>query len=263
MHQSDRPNSPINRPKIVIILYLILVFMITFESLAFASAAGRAKEAEELYKQEKYGESLSAFSDAQMEDPGNHLLQYNLGNTHYRMNDLESAYNSFLGTAATQNLTLREKAFYNLGNTAYRQGKLDEAIEWYQRALELNPDDEDAKFNLEFVREELKRRINEAQKQPRDQEGQCQQEPQDGQEGEQQPQPQQQQEQPRQAAGGEEKSEEDQKQQDQSGQEQEGEELTQEEAEQWLGVLEEDQKEFLQNQARRGVPRQRMPEKDW
>jgi len=251
--------------RVINILHLSLVFTIGLESAALASAAGRAEEAEEFYKQEKYGESLSAFSDAQMEDPGNHLLQYNLGNTHYRMNDFESAYNSFLGTATTQDLVLREKAFYNLGNTAYRQGKLDEAIEWYQRALELDPDDEDAKFNLEFAREELKRRINEAQKQPQEQEGQCQQEPREGQEGEQQPRPrqqQQQQDQPQQAAGGEEKSEQD-RQQPQAGQEQGGEELSQEEAEQWLGVLEEDQKEFLQKQARRGVPRQRMPEKDW
>lgn len=248
--------------RIISILYLILVFTISLESVVFASAAGRADEAEELYEREKYGEALSAYSDAQMEDPGNHLLQFNLGNAHYRLNDYESAQKSYLGTANSPDPGLQARAFYNLGNTAYRQGKLDEAIEWYQRALDMNPDDEDAKFNLEFVREELRRRINESQKQKdQQQEGQCQQEPQEGGQGEEQKE-QQQNEQQQKMAQGEEKQQETEEQGG-AGQEKEEKQLSQEEAEQWLGVLDEDQKDFLKKQAQKGVARQRRPVKDW
>lgn len=41
--------------------------------------------------------------------------------------------------------------FYNLGNTYYRQGNLGKAIVYYERALKLDPTNEDARTNLEFV----------------------------------------------------------------------------------------------------------------
>lgn len=41
--------------------------------------------------------------------------------------------------------------YYNLGNTYYRMGKLGKAIVYYERALRLDPTNEDARTNLEFV----------------------------------------------------------------------------------------------------------------
>jgi tetratricopeptide (TPR) repeat protein len=63
---------------------------------------------------------------------------------------------------------------YNLGNSAYRQGRLEEAVELYKRALELDPDDRDAKFNLEFVRDEIRRRHEEAKNRQQQQQEQSQ-----------------------------------------------------------------------------------------
>ena len=53
----------------------------------------------------------------------------------------------------------------------------------YKQALDLDPEDEDARFNLEFVREEIKRRLNEARErekkeQEKKEEGQTCQQPQ-------------------------------------------------------------------------------------
>ena len=45
----------------------------------------------------------------------------------------------------------KSKIHYNLGNTRYRLGELKEAFREYQEALRLNPNDKDAKFNLEVV----------------------------------------------------------------------------------------------------------------
>ncbi len=42
-------------------------------------------------------------------------------------------------------------SFYNLGNSLARQQKLDEAIAAYEKALELNPEMEDAEFNLDLI----------------------------------------------------------------------------------------------------------------
>lgn len=51
------------------------------------------------------------------------------------------------GTSAT--------LFYNLGNTYYRQGNLGMAVVCYERALRLDPTDEYARANLEFVQTKL------------------------------------------------------------------------------------------------------------
>ncbi len=38
-----------------------------------------------------------------------------------------------------------------MGNAAYKAGKKDEAIAAYKKALDLNPNDPDAKYNLEYL----------------------------------------------------------------------------------------------------------------
>lgn len=45
--------------------------------------------------------------------------------------------------------------YYNIGNACYRQGSLGKAVVNYERALKLDPTDEDARANLEFVQSKL------------------------------------------------------------------------------------------------------------
>lgn len=44
------------------------------------------------------------------------------------------------------------RSLYNLGNAMAFQGELDAAIDAYEKTLALNPDDDDAKYNLELVK---------------------------------------------------------------------------------------------------------------
>ena len=41
---------------------------------------------------------------------------------------------------------------YNLGNAMAQQGEYDSAIDAYEQVLEMEPDNEDARYNLDFVR---------------------------------------------------------------------------------------------------------------
>jgi tetratricopeptide (TPR) repeat protein len=47
------------------------------------------------------------------------------------------------------------EVFYNLGNASFRLGRLAEAILSYERALRLDPSDEDTRHNLEFCRQQI------------------------------------------------------------------------------------------------------------
>ena len=117
-----------------------------------------------------YAQALEGFVDRQTRQPDDPELSLNVGATHFKLNDFESADAQFYRAAAIGDDELRAQALYNLGNSAFRQSKLGEAIDFYMASLEANPDDVDTKFNLEFVREELKKQ----QQQQQDQNGQDQ-----------------------------------------------------------------------------------------
>lgn len=266
------------------------------------SVFSKIRKAERLYEEKQYDKALEAYLDAQVERPEDPLLRYNVGNAHYQIRHYADAEQAFLGVAASPDPALAQKALYNLGNCAYRQGKLDQAVAYYQRALDLDPEDEDARYNLEFVREEIKRRLEEARKR---EEAQRSEEPQQGGEeqnredasqqrhrtektGEQAPQPHSQQEERSEHADLMEPKADSPEQQE-MGQEQEAavpharpgqeerakeesgreasdaaEGMSPAEAERWLGSLDENQEELLKKQIQDLVGRtEYRPEKDW
>ncbi len=139
-------------------LFLLLLFVTTN---SYAAVFSFKKGPATLYEEGKYQEALTGFLDQQIEQPNNYDLKYNLANTYYKMNQLEDAQKLYEQTAIYGEKELAQKSYYNLGNVANKQGKLKEAIEFYQKALELDPEDQDAKYNLEKTREELKKRIEE------------------------------------------------------------------------------------------------------
>ncbi|MEM7052171.1 MAG: tetratricopeptide repeat protein [Acidobacteriota bacterium] len=156
-----------------------------------------------------YDQALQGFIDQQVERPEDPELLLNLGSSYFQMGDFEKARDAFAGAVFAGDPEVRFQGLYSLGNTAFRQGRLEDAVELYKQALEINPDDEDAKFNLEYTRDEIRRRHEEAQKRQQEQQqqgdqgqqGDQQQQGDQGQEGEQEQSGDQQQEGGEQEAG--------------------------------------------------------------
>lgn len=236
----------------------------------------KMKEGMKNYEQQKYDLALKEFIDAQIEAPEDARLSYNTGNAYYKMNNYDEAIKSFLnGAAKAKDIKLREKSYYNLGNSFYRQGKLQEAVQYYQQALELDPEDTDAKKNLEFVRQEIKRRMNEEKERQEKEPSQDQDQQQQGEGQEQQQSEQQQPEQQEQQAQDKGQQQEQQGQQEQGKQEgqqeqyaaqaaaQAAEQISEEEAQRWLDSLSEDKKEFLKRQMKASPGARYSAGKDW
>ncbi len=129
----------------------------------------------EAYEEGLYDVALQGFVDLQVERPDDPEVALNVGSTQYQMRNYPQADRTFTKAAMAPDPGVRGQALYNLANSAYRQGRLQEAVELYKAALEIDPDDEDAKFNLEFVRDEIRRRHEEAQKRQEEQQQQDQQ----------------------------------------------------------------------------------------
>ncbi len=128
--------------------------------------------------------------------------QYNAGVAAYRSNDFARAATAFEQATASPDRTLQQRAFYNLGNTAYRLGQSDptkaqplweRAIKNYESALALEPNDADAKYNLEFVKKKLEELKQQQQQQQQNQKNQNEQQQRQEQKQDQQQQQQQQQ----------------------------------------------------------------------
>jgi len=128
------------------------------------TAVERFEDPFEAFQSGSYDQALQGFLDDQIEYPEDPVAALNVGSAHYEMRNYSEADKAFSTAALSTDSSVRQKALYNLGNTAYREGRLQEAVELYKSALDLDPDDVDAKFNLEFVRDEIRRRHEEAQK---------------------------------------------------------------------------------------------------
>lgn len=103
-----------------------------------------------------YQQGLSSYETPEEVDQTYHGLQHNLGLTLHRQQNFEQARDAFAAAMASAlNDDAMTKAAYNAGNHAFSGQQLEQALEHYRTALLADPDNEDAKFNYEFVRRQL------------------------------------------------------------------------------------------------------------
>ena len=182
------------------------------------------------------------------------------------MEKYEKALESFQKSLGTEDNQLEEKTYYNIGNTYFQQNNLVESINAYKKALDIDPNDKDAKYNLELA---LKQQQQQEQQQQQQQQGggggqppPPDQEQQGEGDQEQENQGQGEQEQEDQQGGGNEPEQDDQGQGGQQPQDP-GRGLTPQEAEQLLDALGQDS-QTLQERLQQGFFAPGMPPtEDW
>src|SRR5690606_11437544 len=94
-----------------------------------------------------------------------------LASSAYKKGDLELAEKNFRDLSENKSFDskFRANSYYNLGNTFFKQFKLEDAERAYLDTLKLNPEDVQAKKNLEKVREELKKQKKKQQEREQNQ----------------------------------------------------------------------------------------------
>ncbi len=234
----------------------LLILNMFFAISAFAQSGHKqVTEGNKLYAEEKYDEANNKYRDALIESPESPIVNFNIGDVQYKKRNFEEAIKSYEKSTFSDDISLQSKTYYNIGNTLYKMAKLPESILAYKKALELNPEDEDAKYNLEYVRAKLK---DNSEKQPQENQQQNQDTEQNSEEEQQEQQDEQEQEQ-----SSEEQQNPDQQQEEQQ-QEQAAEpkEISKEDAERLLNALQNEEKDLLKEQKpkRRGRP---FRGKDW
>lgn len=175
-------------------------------------------EANALHAAENYDDAAQAYIEvAGVYAPESPKLRVNLGNTLYAAGDFVRAASEYTKVYGTGQPTLDSNGLYGLGNARFQQEDYQGAIDVYERALDLTPDDEDVKYNLEVARIRLKELLDKMKDQAEQQ--------QDQQQGDQQQEQQDQEQQDQEQQGEQEQDEQQQQgQQEQQEQGQEGEE---------------------------------------
>lgn len=226
-----------------------LFFLLLPGLLSAQAGRKKVKQGNVLFYEQKYDEALNKYRDALVDNPESPAIRFNIGDAQYEKKKYEEALAEFEKSLSTDDILFQSQSYYNMGNTFFRMNKLPESILAYTQALKLNPDDMDAKYNLEYVRRLLK---DQAQKQPMD--------------NQQQQQQQEQQEQTQPQEGNEEQQDQQQKDQSkeeqQQQQQQQEQQISKEDAERILNALQNDEKDLQKERQVKGPGKVRVL-KDW
>jgi tetratricopeptide (TPR) repeat protein len=128
-----------------------LFFFIAFSVSSFAQSPKESIiKGNKSYKENNFDAAENAYRDALKNSDTNVTASYNLGNVLYRKDNTEEAVKSYDNAIANaKSNAIKQEAFYNKGVALQKAKKLPECITAYKNALILNPNDEDARQNLQ------------------------------------------------------------------------------------------------------------------
>jgi len=262
---------------------IIFAFIMTGLLITACSPAAEKlnKEGNNAFSEEAYLEALAAYEAAQIENPELAEPYYNAANTLYREGAYAEAMTMMqeaLRYAGAESLALN--GFYNTGNSAFSLEEWQTAIDSYTEALLRNPDDQDAKYNLELALQQLQQQEqeqqdeeNQEQQEDQSEDGEQQDQSQDGQDD--QEQEEQEQQENDQSSEGDDEQEQDssdgQPQDEEGSEEQEsqsqvpqpGQRMTAEQARQLLAAIAQDAETLQERLGQIFIAPPFQPAQDW
>ncbi len=134
-----------------------VMFLVMFPILLIASPWSSVKNGIKEYERGNFEKALENFQNAQLDDPISPIVHYNMASALYKQKKYDKAVHEYQKAAEkARDNHLLAKIWYGLGNSYFQSDSLLKAIECYKKSLEYDPDDKDAKYNLELARALLK-----------------------------------------------------------------------------------------------------------
>jgi len=132
----------------------LLCFLI-FPMFALAqSPATLIENGNKAYTLKNFTEAKQLYETALKQDVNKQFPQahFNLGNVYFHLGNFESAieeYQTFIASTSENNL--QSQAYYNIGTCYLAQKSYGACIDAFKKALQLNPKNEDARYNLSYA----------------------------------------------------------------------------------------------------------------
>ncbi len=138
---------------------LILIVVTTANTVHAQDVNELIESGNNYYKKQEYAKASAEYLKALEKEPGNTTAKFNQANALFKQDkkvDAAVLFNDIASTAKDK--ALLSKAWYNKGVILSGQKNLEESIEAYKNALRNNPDDKDARENLQKAMLELKKK---------------------------------------------------------------------------------------------------------
>lgn len=140
--------------QVMTILTLLLVISTQAQQANEAIIAGN-----QYYRTQQYEQAEQQYNTAIKLAPANNVAKFNLAGTVYRRGKNEDAIKSYEELAAYEkDAAIKSQSYYNKGAILSKEKKLEESIEAYKNALRQNPNDKQARENLQKALLELKKK---------------------------------------------------------------------------------------------------------
>ena len=155
------------------ILYLnripgaLLIFILLTGQAANGQADKKyVRQGNRSFEKNKFSESEISYRKATDKNKNYPDAVFNTGDALYKQNKFEEAGKQFLENAnMNDDPKKKSAAMFNLGNSLLKSDKLEESIEAYKGSLKLNPESPEAKYNLAYAQDMLKKQQEQQQQQ--------------------------------------------------------------------------------------------------
>lgn len=170
----QKPVRPRSRNKRIRVKGFAPVLFLTFAISAIAckamaeSPADKNREGNRLFADSKYEEAEKAYLDAQAKSPGRPEILYNLGNALIKQGKYSQGIRALRQSSDSGNKQIKTDSLYNTGNALYTTGDYKGSADAFIESLKLNPEDKDAKHNLELALKKLQEQQQQKQQKQSD-----------------------------------------------------------------------------------------------
>ena len=144
----------------------VLLVAVTLALAGCTSSAEKLNnDGNEALAAQDYETALAAYQQVEDQLPELAEPHYNAAIAQYRQEKFDDARQEIEQALVKDDGELASNSFYNLGNSFYLSEDYEQAVESYQETLRLNPDDVEAKHNLELALQQLQQPPEQEQQQ--------------------------------------------------------------------------------------------------
>jgi Ca-activated chloride channel family protein len=145
---------------------LLCIFLIFSAILNAQTDKNLIRKGNREYEKSKYSESEISYRKAVDKNKQSPDAVFNVGDALYKQNKFEEAGKQFIENADLSADKVKKSAgLFNLGNSLLKANKIEESIDAYKNSLKLRPNNREAKYNLSYAQDLLKKQQEQQKKQ--------------------------------------------------------------------------------------------------